>query len=114
VLIVPTRLAEKPPMGLRELTTGWFQALGYLSKKPDDAAKRVAGREGLTPKQFRHALELLKFSSHKENAYQLSAPYAAFSERMRGMADFMWKNGMLKSELNPSNLRTDILLRGEP
>lgn len=114
VLVVPKKLADKPPAALHELAIGWFQAVAYLADKPEDAARRMAGRAGFTPKHFTNTLQLLKYTGRKENAYQLSAPHAAFSERLRETAAFMWKTGMLKSELNPSPLRSDVLLRGEP
>jgi hypothetical protein len=98
---------------LRDLATGWFQALVYLSRKPDDAAKRVAAHVGLTPKQFTKTLELLRFASPAENQRQLGGAESTLPGHMRSVSKFMVNRKMLKSDVDAGPLRSDALLREE-
>lgn len=110
-LVVPRALAEQPPVALRELATGWFRALDHLAAQPDDAAERMARREGVTPAQFRASLGLLKLIGREENQRLLSPDAAMLPERLRRIASFMAKTGMLAQEVDPGPLRSDRLVR---
>lgn len=110
VLIVPAAMAEHPPAALREVTSGWFRALDYLATHADEAVARMAPREGLTPAQFRQALQFVEFADLSENHRQLSDPAAEFAVGLRDTMSFMLKAGMLPRTFDPTPLRSAAAL----
>jgi NitT/TauT family transport system substrate-binding protein len=110
VLVAPERLVSKPTAGLHEATSGWFRALDYLATNGEDAAARMAPREGLTAPQFTEALTRVTFIGLSENQRQLGTPGSPLLGHMRRMMDFMTRAGMLPHEVDPDPLRTARLL----
>lgn len=52
---------------IKSLTNGWFRALEYLQKNPDDAAKRMSGRLKISPEQVIQGYAGLKLPNREEN-----------------------------------------------
>jgi NitT/TauT family transport system substrate-binding protein len=72
LLAVRASVLEKNPKAVQALLVSWFKALDYLAREPKDAAARMAVREQITPEQFLHALQGLRFPSRAENVQMLA------------------------------------------
>jgi NitT/TauT family transport system substrate-binding protein len=86
------------------LIEGWFRALDYLSRQPDDAVQRMAAREGMTPEQFKAALGLFTFVERRESLRQLGSSDSPLIAGMQRMAGFMSKVGMLAGKVDVTAL----------
>ncbi len=114
VLVVPDALVAKPPKALHETTAAWFRALDYLATSGEDAAARMAPREGLTPPQFTEVLSRVTFVGLTENRRQLGTPATPLLGHMRKMMNLMTRTGMLPHEVDADILRTDRVLPASP
>lgn len=114
VLVVPDALVSAPPKALRETLAAWFRALDYIATNSDDAATRMAPREGLSHQQFTEALSRITFVGLSENRRQLGTPDTPLLGHMRHMMNLMTRTGMLPHEVDADILRTDRLLPASP
>lgn len=106
VLIVRRDLAEHPTAALRQLGDGWFRALDYLAQHPEDAARRVAPREGVTPAEFLASLELLALIGRTENQWLLGAADSPLPQVLQRLADFMRKKELIVNRVDVQPLRS--------
>jgi NitT/TauT family transport system substrate-binding protein len=70
------------------LINGWFRALDYLQKHPDDVARRVAPHEGVTPEQFLKSLKVFTFLTFKKTK-NLNKTNKTSIEAVSRLAKFM-------------------------
>lgn len=67
VLAVRAEALEASPQALAGLLAAYFQALGYLHQRPDDAARRMTARLGLAPDAVMSSLKGLHLPDLAEN-----------------------------------------------
>jgi NitT/TauT family transport system substrate-binding protein len=74
---------DEQPNAIQALLHGWFDALDYMRRHPDDAAHRMGVRQQTTGEQFLAAQKGLHVPSHDENLRMLagSAPTLAVTGR---------------------------------
>jgi NitT/TauT family transport system substrate-binding protein len=63
-------LADRPN-AVQSLLAGWFKAIGYLEREPQDAARRMGVRQQATGEQFLKSLRGLHIPSQEENLKML-------------------------------------------
>ena len=114
VLVVPKAVLEKQRKALDVLVQGWFQALDYLDKEPQDAAKRMAIREGVTPEQFLRSLELLHIPDLKENQELLSQTDPKLLQVTAQLSELMVAKDLLRQAVEPKSLLDDRLVKALP
>ncbi len=73
VLAVRADALKAHPKGLRKLLAAWFRALDFMRRHPDEAARRIAPRLGLTPEQTRQAFAGLHLPDLAQNRALLGA-----------------------------------------
>ena len=56
---------------MQALLTGWFGAIDYLKREPEDAARRMGIRQQTTGEQFLEALQGLHIPTREENLRML-------------------------------------------
>ena len=83
------------------LINGWFRALDYLQKHPDDVARRVAPHEGVTPEQFLKSLKGIHIPDVQENKKILTKTNKTSIEAVSRLAKFMVEKKLLKKAVNP-------------
>ena len=111
VLAVHQDLLTTRAASLQALVDNWFRALDYLQKRPQDAARRIAPRTGITPQQFLKSLEGLRIPDIQENQKLLGKTHASLLNRARRLAKVMLEKKLLHTAVNPALLIDDRLVK---
>ena len=96
---------------LQVLMQGWFRALDYIQKNPEDAARRMAQRQGITSEQFLKSLKGLRLVTVEENQKFLGKTNPVLLNGAKRVSHFLLKNKILKQEVEPNSLLDDSLVR---
>ena len=67
LLAVRASVLDKQPKAIQALLAGWFSALDYMKREPEDAAQRMGIRQQTTGEQFLEAQQGLHIPSREEN-----------------------------------------------
>lgn len=110
-LVVRQNLLTSQPAALQTLVNGWFRAVDYLQKKPQDAARRIAPRTGITPKQFLESLDGLRIPDIRENQKLLSKTDTSLLNAMKQLSKVMVENNLLPKAVDPAPLLDDQLVK---
>jgi NitT/TauT family transport system substrate-binding protein len=86
---------------LQNLVNGRFRALEYLEQNPQDAARRIAPRTGVTPEQFLDSLKGLRQPNLSENQRLLSQQDSALRLGVQRLAQIMVEKKLLPQAVNP-------------
>ena len=83
VVAVSADMFQKKPKAIRALLTGWFGALDYLKKDPNDAARRMGIRQQRSGEEFLAGLKGLHVPTREENLRMIggSSPELALTAR---------------------------------
>lgn len=111
VLYIRRDVLEKNREAADALAAGWFRALGYLQKNPDDAARRISPRENLPPEEFLKSLKGLRFPGIKENMALLSGSDPSFLNAARVLAKVMKDKNLAEVDADPSTLVNQSIIR---
>ena len=95
VLLVTRTSLEQRRAALQHLAAAWFDAVDYLRRHPDDAARRVAQREGLSPDAYLVALAGTQVLGRSENEQWLSGRMPRLDAHIRELAEAMARAGLL-------------------
>ncbi len=104
VLVVRDELLNKQTSAVQDLLDGYFSALNYLRENPQDAARRIAPREGVTPQQFLKSLEGIQIPDLEENQNILAKNNTSSNEKVKKVAQFMVDNKLLQKRIDPTSL----------
>ncbi len=111
VLVVSKSGLKNHDQSVRHLLAGWFRAVDYLKKNPQDAARRMALRERLRPEEFLQVLRGLHILDLNENHRLLDAEKGTLQENMRRLSALMLRHGLLVRMPDPAPLLTDQVLK---
>lgn len=111
VLVVREELLKKQPSAVQDLLNGYFSALKYLKENPQDAARRIAPREGVTPNQFLKSLEGLVIHDLQENKEILGKTNTLSNEKVKKVSQFMVDNKLLNKQSDPTSLFEDSFVK---
>ena len=83
LIAVRASVLDKQPKAIQALLTGWFKAIDYLKREPQDAARRMGIRQQTSGEQFLDALKGLHIPSREENLKMIGGenPELAISGR---------------------------------
>ena len=112
VLVVRHDILQRQPEAVERLLRDWFRALAYLAAEPQDAAARMAAREGLTPHEFLAALQLLRIPTLSENRGLLAGPQAGLRAPLRRLESVMQAKKLLVGNADHGSLLEGGLLEG--
>lgn len=104
VLVTNTDVIAERGTALRAFISAWFSALDYLNAHPNDAARRVAAREGLTPDEFLDALTTVTIPDRPANMLLLSAGPKSMHETLRKHVQVMKRMGALRDTIPVDDL----------
>lgn len=104
VLVVREEILRDRPDAVKALAQGWFRAIDYLKQNPQDAAKRMAPRENITPEEFLSMLKLLRIPDLKENQQLLGNRQSSLFQGAQKLSKTMLDNRLLKQAIEPSAL----------
>lgn len=107
VLVIRKTMSEGHQVAVKNLLQGWFQALAYMKKNPQDAAQWMAAREGVPPQVFLASLKLIQIPSLADNRKLLGKVDPTLSNSIEYLAHVMVQNQLLKPIGNLSHLLSD-------
>lgn len=107
VLVVRGEAIAHQPEAVQMLVEGRFRALAYLSQHPQDAARRIAPRTGVTPEQFLESLRGLRSPSLAENQKLLGKVDPALLVSAKRLVQVMMANKLLSKTVDPAPLLDD-------
>lgn len=96
VLVARADALERSPASFRQLLAGYFHALDYLHRSPDDAFARMAPRLGVSPDELRVAQQGLRFMDLASNREWLDGAGSRLVPAAGKVARIMTAAGLLK------------------
>jgi len=109
LLAVRADVIDKRPRALQSLLTGWFDAVDYMHKAPEDAARRMGIRQQTSGEQFLAAQRGLHVPSREENLRMLGGASPELAVSGRRLMSLM-----VDAKLLRSNVAIERLLAPEP
>lgn len=109
LVAVRASVLDKQPKAVQSLLAGWFSAIDYLQREPQDAARRMGIRQQTTGEQFLEALKGLHIPSREENLRMIggaSPELAVSGRRLMGL--------MLEAKLLRAGLEIEEVLAPGP
>lgn len=100
----------KQSVAARVLTNGWFQALHYLQKNPQDAARRIAPHSDVTPAEFLKSLKSICIPDVQENQDILGKRNAISLSLAKRVAKYLLDKKLLTKAIDPSSIFDDRLV----
>ncbi|MBW4658483.1 MAG: ABC transporter substrate-binding protein [Drouetiella hepatica Uher 2000/2452] len=96
VLVTRRDLLKPHKATMEKLIQGWFRALEYRKQHPEDADRRMALREQVTPEQFTESLKLIEIPDLQANLTLLGQTDASLLKRTEQLGKFMISKKLLK------------------
>lgn len=112
VLVVHADVLEPQAPRLRSLLSAWFAALAHLDRFPDDAARRIAPRMRLEPREVLPLYGGLQLVSRADNLRLLSGSEPALASSARGLVGTLRETGLLRTEVDIRALLAPAVLEG--
>jgi NitT/TauT family transport system substrate-binding protein len=99
LLAVRASVLEKQPKAIQKLLAGWFSAIDYLKREPQDAARRMGIRQQTSGQQFLQALQGLHIPSREENLTTLGGATPGLAVTGGRLMDLMLEAKLLRAGL---------------
>ena len=109
LVAVRASVLDKQPKAIQSLLAGWFSAIDYLKREPQDAARRMGIRQQTSGEQFLQTLQGLRIPSREENLKMLGGATPALAVTGRRLMDLM-----LEAKLLPASLKMEEVLAPGP
>ena len=109
LVAVRATVLDRQPKAVRALLVGWFAAIDYLKREPNDAARRMGIRQQASAEQFLEALDGLHIPTREENLEMLGGNppgLAVAGGRLMGL--------MLESKLLRTAVKVEEVLAPGP
>jgi NitT/TauT family transport system substrate-binding protein len=114
LLVVRDSVLEKNPASVSALLAGWFQAIDYLGRDQQDAARRMSVRQQVSGEQFLQNLRGLRFPSRDENFAMLAGPAPQLLVTGRRLMAVMRESKLLPRPVEVGSLLAPAPLQGMP
>lgn len=111
VLVTRKDLLTHRDRPMKALIAGWFRALDYQQQQPQEAARKMAQREQITPEQFTESLKLLSIPDRQTNLKLLNKTEPSLIEGTKRLGQVMLKNKLLKQIAPIDQLLSDQLVK---
>jgi NitT/TauT family transport system substrate-binding protein len=95
---------ERQPKSVQAMLAGWFRAIDYLKREPQDAARRMGVRQQSTGEQFLAALNGLHIPSRDENLKMIGGANPELVVTGRRLMNLMLEAKLLHSAVEPESL----------
>jgi NitT/TauT family transport system substrate-binding protein len=99
LVAVRASVLEKQPKAIQALLAGWFSAIDYLKREPNDAARRMGIRQQTSGEQFLEALKGLHIPSREENLRMIGGPNPELAVSGRRLMTLMMEAKLLRTGL---------------
>lgn len=104
VLVVRQSYLDQHGGAVRQLLKKWFDTLAYQDREPDDTARRISRRLGITPEEFLQSLEGLKIPDHRDNVRLIGGDAPMLVQSAQRLQKTMTDHGLLKALLPVAEL----------
>lgn len=111
VLVTQQSILDNQQPMMKTLGRAWFRSLDYLTQNPQEAARRIAPRQGVTPDQFLAALKLLKIPNLAENQAILSQTDPTLANGAQQLSQIMVDQKLLKQPIAVKELFSNQLVQ---
>ncbi len=109
LLAVRSSVLEKQPKAVRSLLSGWFEAIAYLQREPQDAARRMGVRQQTSGEQFLQTLKGIRIPSREDNMRMLAGEKPGLATTGSALLALM-----LDAKLLRAPVKIETLLAPEP
>ncbi len=99
LLAVRASVVGKRPKAVQALLTGWFGAIDYMLRDPNDAARRMGIRQQTSGEQFLEAQKGLNIPSRDENLKMLGGAWPELAVTGRRLMTLMLEAKLLRAEV---------------
>jgi len=110
VLITKQSYAEKNSKEIKAITAGYFNALEFIKKHPDESLSKMAKFEGVSVSSFSKSLSGIRIPDKTENRVLLSGESPALISTIEKLQVFLRKNKLIKQNISVPMLITDKFL----
>ncbi|HEY9618800.1 MAG TPA: ABC transporter substrate-binding protein [Crinalium sp.] len=110
-LVVRQDAIKTHASAIQTLVEGRFRALEYLTKHPQDAARTIAPRTGVTPEQILEAFAGLHQPNLRENQKLLDRTDPSLIEGMQKLIQVMLDHKLLSKAIDPVTLLDDRFVK---
>jgi len=97
---VRASVLEKRPYAIQPLLNGWFDALDYMQRDPNDAARRMGIRQQTSGEQFLAAQRGLRVPTRDENLRMLGGTPPELAVTGRRLMTLMLEAKLLRNGLD--------------
>lgn len=111
LLVVRRDVLERSPHQVEAMLKGWFQAIDYLERRPEDAASRMGVRHQTDGPQFRQRLQGLRFPGLGENRRMLDGAKPELSGTGARLVGHMLDAKLLARQVDVGALLAPGILR---
>jgi NitT/TauT family transport system substrate-binding protein len=99
LVAVRASVLEQQPKAVQSLLSGWFKAIDYLQREPQDAARRMGVRQQTSGEQFLSSLQGLHIPSREENLKMIGGAAPALVPSGRRLMNLMLEAKLLRGPL---------------
>ncbi len=110
VMLVSQATLKQDLPTLKVLAEGFFKALDYLQKNPQDAIAQMAAREKITPAEFADTLKLLKLSDRGFNQQMLGQNDTPLIKVGRKLNQVMVERKLINQTVDFKSLLSNVVL----
>lgn len=110
-LVVREEAIASHSQAIQTLVTEYFRALDYLQKNPQDAARRIAPRTGVTPEQILYAFKGMHQPNLQENRKLLDQTDPSLVKGMKRLVQVMVGNKLMPKAIDPQTILDDRFVK---
>jgi NitT/TauT family transport system substrate-binding protein len=92
---------------LQGLFKGWFQALDYMSKYPQESTRQIARHQGTSPEDVLQSFKLIQIPDLAENLKLFGDPNSSLYLNVERLSRLMAKTKLLKQAIDPKTIISD-------
>ena len=100
LLAVRSSVIDGQPKAIQALLSGWFNAIDYMKRDPQDAARRMGIRQQTSGEQFLEAQRGLRVPTREENLAMLGGANPELAVTGRRLMALMLEAKLLRSPLD--------------
>jgi NitT/TauT family transport system substrate-binding protein len=114
LVAVRQSVLEQRPKTMQTLLAGWFKAIDYLNRDPEDAARRMGIRQQTSGAQYLAGLRGLHVPSREENLRMIGGPQPQLVTTGQKLMKLMLDARLLPGELRIEEVLAPAPLQGLP
>lgn len=104
ILVVRADVIDQHKATLKTLISGYFAALEHIRQQPEDAARRLAPRMAIEPRQALALFDGVKLPNAEENRQWLSGSPSALNQAASNLAALMSRHQLLQFDIKIDSL----------